>query len=60
MERRDLEYLKVYAQRLTTHDGDLSVLRPEERDHLKTLIRKHEIEQKLLSFDEQMSQAKLL
>ena len=60
MERRDLEYLKVYAQRLGTHDGDLSVLRPEEIEHLKTLLRKHNIEQKLLAFDDAMSQAKLL
>lgn len=60
MDKRDLEYLAVYAQRLSAHNGDLSVLRPEECEHLKTLIRKHEIEQKLLAFDDKMSQTKLL
>lgn len=60
MERRDLEYLLTYSQRLSAHDGDLSVLRPEERDHLKTLIRKHDIEQKLLAMDDAMSQKQLL
>jgi len=60
MEKRDLEYLKTYSQRLYAHDGDLSVLRPEEREHLKTLLRKHDIEQKLMAFDEKMSQKTLL
>jgi len=60
MEKRDLEYLTVYSQRLSAHNGDLSVLRPEELEHLKTLLRKHDIEQKLLAFDDKLGQAKLI
>lgn len=56
MERQDLRYLKAYTQRISAHDGDLSVLRPIELVHLKTLIRKREIEVKLLSMDDKMSQ----
>lgn len=60
METKELVYITRYSKKLNAGEGDLSVLSKEEREHLKLLIRKYEIEQSLVKMADKLSQGTLL
>lgn len=59
MEKAELTFIARYANKLNASEGNLSALSKEEREHLKLLVRKYDLEQKLDEVALELSQKKL-
>ncbi|MCK4721779.1 MAG: hypothetical protein KAT75_00675 [Dehalococcoidia bacterium] len=60
METTELLYIGEYTKKVADAGGKLSALTEKERVHLKLLIRKYDLEQKLAEVATELSQGKLL
>ena len=60
MEREELEGIEKYARRMLDSQGCLSALSSSERQHLKLLIQKYELEQRLGEIEADLAKTKLL
>lgn len=59
MERFELKWIMVYTGKIAYEEGNPGALNKAERDHLKLLLRKYELEQQSAELDADMSQAKM-
>jgi len=60
MVKSELGFINLYAHKLNDGEGDLASLTKEEREHLRALMQKFELELKLDKMAEDLSQGKLL
>jgi len=60
MVKAELGFINLYAYKLTDGKGDLALLTKEEREHLRALMQKFELELKLEKMADDLNQGKLL